>query len=123
MMENAIHFIHSYIAKKFDDGYFIVLITNYKDSIWHVEYNDGDKEDFDVNELKKGLYLYNSSKKKDICISVYNEVRKDDDICVNTYLSLRGNAMDCIHSYVAKKFDDEFYFDLITNCKDDLWHV
>ena len=39
-----------------------VLITNYKDSFWHVEYNDGDKEDFDVNELMKCLQLYNSAK-------------------------------------------------------------
>ena len=63
MKENAIYFINSYIVNKFDDENFIFLITNCKDGFWHVEYNDGDKEDFDVNELKKGLYLYNSSKR------------------------------------------------------------
>ena len=70
MKENAIHFINSYIAKNFDDDFF-VLITNYKDGFWHVEYNDGDKEDFDVNELKKGLYLYNSFQKKRIFVYLY----------------------------------------------------
>ena len=64
MKENAIHSINSYFVKKFDDENFIVLITNCKDGFWHVEYNDGDKEDFDVNELMKCLQLYNSAKER-----------------------------------------------------------
>ena len=97
---------------------FISLITNQKDGIWNVEYNDGDKEDFDVNDLKKGIQLYNSVKKEDICISSDKEVRKDDE-----FLSMRESAMNCINSYVAKKFDDKLYIGLITNYKGDLWHV
>ena len=53
MKENAIHFINSYIAKKFDDDNFIGLITNYKGDFWHVEYQDGYKEGVDVTELKR----------------------------------------------------------------------
>ena len=34
--ENAIHFINSYVAKKFDDEFLIGLITNYKDAFWNV---------------------------------------------------------------------------------------
>ena len=40
-----------------------------------MEYKDGDKEDFDVIELNKGIQLYNSVQKRDICISSDNEVR------------------------------------------------
>ena len=123
MKKNAIHFINSYVAKKFDDEIFIGLITNYKDGFWNVEYNDGDKEDFDVNDLKKGIKLYNSVDKEDMCISSDKEVRIDDDILVNEFLCMRESAMDYINSYVAKKFDDEFYIGLITNYNGDLWHV
>ena len=109
MKENAIHFINSYIAKKFDDEIFIGLITNYKDDFWHVEYKDGDKEDFDVIELKKGIQLYNSVQKRDICISSDNEVRKDDDILVNEFLSMKENAMNYINASISKKFEDEVF--------------
>ena len=68
MKENAICFINSYIAKQFDDDIFIGLITNYKCDFWCVEYDDGDKEDFDVIDLKKGIQLYKSLKKRDNCI-------------------------------------------------------
>ena len=76
MKENAIHFINTYIAKKFDDGVFFGLVTNYKDDLWHVEYNDGDEEDFDVTELKKGKKLYNFVKENDNCITSENTVKK-----------------------------------------------
>ena len=123
MKENAICFINSYIAKQFDDDIFIGLITNYKCDFWCVEYDDGDKEDFDVIDLKKGIQLYKSLKKRDNCMSSDNEVRKDDDIVVNEFLSMKGNAMEYINSFIAKKFDDDFYIGLITNYKGDLWHV
>ena len=123
MKENAIHFINSYVAKKFDNEIFIGLITNYKDGFWKVEYTDGDKEDFDVDDVKKGILLYNSVEKEDICLSSDKEVRKDDDVLVNEFLSMSESAMNYINSYVAKKFDDKLYIGLITNYKGDLWHV
>ena len=47
----------------------------------------------------------------------------DGDILVNEFVSIRGNAMDFIHYYIAKVSDDEFYIDLLTNYKGDLWDV
>ena len=47
----------------------------------------------------------------------------DDDILVNEFLGMRGNAMDFINYYIAKKPDDEFYIDLLTNYKGNLWNV
>ena len=44
MQRIAIHFISSYIAKKFDENFFIDLITNFNDGFQHLEYNEGDKE-------------------------------------------------------------------------------
>ena len=85
MKENAIYFINSYIAKQVDDEVFIGLITNYKCDFWRVEYDDREKEDFDVIDLKEGIQLYNSLKNRDNCISPDNEVRKDDDIIVNVF--------------------------------------
>ena len=73
MKENAIHFINSYIAKKFDDDIFIGLIINYKGEFWHVEYKDGDKEDFDVIELKEGIQLYNFVKKIYVCMYLFRQ--------------------------------------------------
>ena len=55
MKENEINFINTYIAKKFDDEVFFGLITNYKGALWHVEYDDGDNEEFYVTKLKKGI--------------------------------------------------------------------
>ena len=52
------------------------MVTNYKDGLWHVEYNDGDEEDFDVTELKKGIQLSNSVKENDSCITSENTVIK-----------------------------------------------
>ena len=53
-------YINSYVAKKFDDKLYIGLITNYKGDLWHVEYDDGDEEDFDAIENQMGIQLYNS---------------------------------------------------------------
>ena len=75
MKENAIDFINTYVAKMFDDGVFFGQVTNYKDDLWHVEYNDGDEEDFDVTKLKKGIQVYNSVKKNDSCITSENTVK------------------------------------------------
>ena len=62
--------------------------------------------------------------KKDICISSDNEVRMDDDdILVNEFVSMRVNAMVYINYYIAKVSDYEFYIDLLTNYKGDLWDV
>ena len=46
MKENAMNYINSSIAKKFEDEVFIGLITNYKGDLWHVEYEDGDEKRF-----------------------------------------------------------------------------
>ena len=61
MKENAITYINSSITKKFDDEFFIGMITNYRGDLWHVEYEDGD-EDFDDIEVRKGIKLYSSLK-------------------------------------------------------------
>ena len=45
MKENSINYINSYIAKMFDDEFYIGLITNYKGDLWYVECGDGDEED------------------------------------------------------------------------------
>lgn len=59
MKENEIHFINSYIVEKFGDDIFIGLITNYNNGFGQVEYNGGDKEDFDIIEGKfNGLYQF-----------------------------------------------------------------
>ena len=68
MKENAMNYINSSIAKKFEDEVFIGLITNYKGDLWHVEYEDGDEEDFDAIEVRKGIELYSSLKKIKFCI-------------------------------------------------------
>ena len=47
----------------------------------------------------------------------------DDDILINEFSSMRVNAMDFINYYIAKKSDDEFYIDLLTNYKSDIWDV
>ena len=36
---------------------------------------------------------------------------------------MRENAVDFINYYIAKKPDDEFYIDLLSNYKGDLWDV
>ena len=36
---------------------------------------------------------------------------------------MRENAVDFINYYIAKKPDDEFYIDLLTNYKGDFWDV
>ena len=38
MRGNAMDYINSYIAKKFDDKFYIGLITKKKGDLWHVEY-------------------------------------------------------------------------------------
>ena len=62
MRESAMDYINSYVAKKFDDEFYIGLITNYTGDFWHVEYEDGDEEDFDAIEVQRGIQLYNSLK-------------------------------------------------------------
>ena len=57
------NYINSSIAKKFDHEFFIGLITNYRGDLWHVECEDGDEEDFDAIEVRKGIQLYSSLKK------------------------------------------------------------
>ena len=58
MRGNAMDYINSYIAKKFDDKFYIGLITKKKGDLWHVEYEDGNKEDSDAIEVEKGIQLY-----------------------------------------------------------------
>ena len=58
MRGNAMDSINSYIAKKFSDKYYIGLITKKKSDLWHVEYEDGNKEDSDAFEIQKGTQLY-----------------------------------------------------------------
>ena len=38
------------------------LITNHEGNLWHVEYEDGDEEDFDAIEFQRGMQSYNSLK-------------------------------------------------------------
>ena len=87
-------------------------------SIWNIM-----KEIKNLNELKKGTQLYDSVKKGNICISLDNEVRKDDDVFVNEFLIMRRNSIDYINSYIGQKFDDEYFISLVPKEKDGLLHV
>ena len=72
------------------------------------------------NSNDNGMNLGNDTED---CITSYNKVSIDDDILVNEYLNMKENAIDFINTYIAKKFDDGVFFGLVTNYKDDLWHV
>ena len=52
MRGNVMDCINSFIAKKFDDKFYIGLITNYKGDLWHVEYEDGYEEAFNAIEVR-----------------------------------------------------------------------
>ena len=56
------------LQKKFDDDCYIGLITNYKGDLWHVQYDNGDEDDFNVIEVREGIQLYNSLKNNKLCI-------------------------------------------------------
>ena len=54
------------VAKVFEDGkLYRGLIVAFNKPYWKVEYQDGDKEDFDWKELKKGMEVYNKDKEKE----------------------------------------------------------
>jgi len=55
------------IAKNFDAGLFFGTITKHypKHDVWFVEYDDGDEEEFDADELDVALRLYKKKSSKD----------------------------------------------------------
>ena len=55
------------IAKYFDAGLFFGTIVKYcpKHKFWSVEYDDGDEEEFDADELDAALRLYKKKSSKD----------------------------------------------------------
>jgi hypothetical protein len=59
--------IEARIAKHFDAGLFFGTITAYNSTskVWFVEYDDGDSEEFDTNDLNSALRLYKKENKKD----------------------------------------------------------
>merc|ERR1712025_1388288 len=46
------------IGKEFGRDIFFGKIVSYDDELWHVEYDDGDEEDYDINDLKKYQKTY-----------------------------------------------------------------
>ena len=60
--KNATDYINSSIAKEFHGVIHIGVVKSFRenDYYWHVEYQDGDEEDFDFIELTKGIELFNS---------------------------------------------------------------
>lgn len=60
-------YIDARIAKNFDAGLFFGTITKHypKHDVWFVEYDDGDEEEFDADELDAALRLYKKKSSKD----------------------------------------------------------
>ena len=54
------------VAKNFDEGLFFGTITKYDDKadFWLVEYDDGDSEQYDKNDLQAALRLYKKNANK-----------------------------------------------------------
>ena len=54
------------VAKNFDEGLFFGTITKYDDKadFWFVEYDDGDSEQYDKNDLDAALRLYKKNANK-----------------------------------------------------------
>ena len=85
------------------------------------------------------IWFYNIKKKNNELLEVKEEIISDDieikagndkenDInkvsdLNKEYLYMKENAIHFINSYFVKKFDDENFIVLITNCKDGFWHV
>ena len=59
--------IDARIAKQFDAGLFFGTITKHypKHDVWFVEYDDGDEEEYDADELDAALRLYKKKSSKD----------------------------------------------------------
>lgn len=61
-------FIGKKIAKDFDGNLYFGTVKDYDDSeapaFWHVEYDDGDEEDYNEKDLIKALKYYNVKEKK-----------------------------------------------------------
>ena len=60
-------YIDARIAKNFDAGLFFGTITKHypEHDVWFVEYDDGDEEEFDADELDAALRLYKKKSSKD----------------------------------------------------------
>ena len=62
-------FVHQRIAKDFDGETFFGTIVAWDDSenppFWHVEYDDGDEEDYSKRDLIKALKHYDKHNKND----------------------------------------------------------
>jgi hypothetical protein len=57
-------FINKKVSKVFEDGIiYSGVVTSYDGEYWLIEYDDGDKEDFDQKELQAGILLYKQQKK------------------------------------------------------------
>lgn len=68
---NGRGFVGQRVANKFSDGVYYGTISSYNNgksevgALWHIDYDDGDAEDYDVRDLCKALSLYIRVKKSD----------------------------------------------------------
>ena len=64
-------FVRQRIAKDFDGETYYGTVMEYDDSeepaFWHIQYDDGDEEDYAKNDLIQALKLYNAVGKEDPC--------------------------------------------------------
>jgi len=68
-------YLNRRVAKRFVDGTYYGSVSSYiasasdgegeADALWHVDYDDGDSEDYDKTDLCRALLLYNRVKKSD----------------------------------------------------------
>ena len=58
-------YIGTAVAKMFDDGViYYGIIKSYDGDFWKVRYEDGDREDFDLDDIKAGIELCQKRKKE-----------------------------------------------------------
>jgi len=65
-MKHPTHFIGNRVAKIFfGKQVYFGKVKGYTEGLWHVEYDDGDSEDFDADDFMKALKLYETKREDD----------------------------------------------------------
>jgi len=62
------YYLGKRIGKEFGEEIFFGNIVSYDDELWHVKYDDGDEEDYDINDLKKYQKTYKKHRNNDPAI-------------------------------------------------------
>lgn len=64
--KESMRYIHARVAKIFfGDQTFFGTVKNYTNGFWHIDYDDGDNEDMDADELLSAIKLHREHKKED----------------------------------------------------------